>query len=234
MIINIAIVDDDNQYHDKLNEYLEKYSKENNIKFKVDHFSDGDEIVEKYNASYDIIFMDIQMRFLDGMKAAQSIREKDTKVNIIFVTITDQYAIKGYEVNALDYLLKPLNYTAFYRTMNKAIEKIDNNIKYLTLNIKGNSLRISLKDIYYLESLDHNLIFFTKKEEYMIFASMKEYEELLKDDHFFRCNRGILVNLTHVEGIEDDYVIVNGIKLAISRARKKDLKEALIKYWGVS
>lgn len=107
-MIRLALVEDDALYRSQLREYIDKYSAASGEKFTVTEFSDGDEIALGYKAVYDIILMDIEMKFMDGMMAAEEIRKIDTEVIIIFITNSPQYAIKGYAVDALDYVLKPV------------------------------------------------------------------------------------------------------------------------------
>ena len=109
-MITIAIVEDEEAYAKQLTEYIEQYQQESGKRFRVIRFTDGDEIVEKYTGEYDIILMDIQMQFMDGMTAAEEIRKFDTKVVIMFITNMTNYAIRGYEVDAMDYVLKPVTW----------------------------------------------------------------------------------------------------------------------------
>lgn len=120
-MIKIAIVEDEQLYAKQLHEYLRKYEKENGEAIEVTIYSDGDQIVEKYQSQYDIILMDIEMKFMDGMSAAEEIRKIDTEVVIIFITNMTQYAIRGYAVDALDYVLKPVSYFALSQRLNRAI-----------------------------------------------------------------------------------------------------------------
>ena len=122
-MIRLALVEDDALYRSQLREYIDKYSAASGEKFTVTEFSDGDEIALGYKAVYDIILMDIEMKFMDGMMAAEEIRKKDTEVIIIFITNSPQYAIKGYAVDALDYVLKPVSYYAFSQRLSRAIER---------------------------------------------------------------------------------------------------------------
>lgn len=114
-MIRLALVEDDELYRSQLREYIDKYSAVSGEKFTVTEFSDGDEIALGYKAVYDIILMDIEMKFMDGMMAAEEIRKVDTEVIIIFITNSPQYAIKGYAVDALDYVLKPVSYYMRFR-----------------------------------------------------------------------------------------------------------------------
>lgn len=99
-MIRIAIVEDEQNYIDKLSEYLDRYKKEYGEQLSVTVFHDGDEISSGYKAQFDIILMDIEMKFVNGMSAAEEIRKVDSEVTIIFITNTPQYAVRGYEVGA--------------------------------------------------------------------------------------------------------------------------------------
>ena len=108
-MIRIALVEDDPAYAEQLLSYLKEYEKESKERISVQTFSDGEDIVTEYRADYDIILMDVEMKFMDGMSAAEEIRKMDTEVVIIFITNMPQYAIQGYRVDALDYVLKPVS-----------------------------------------------------------------------------------------------------------------------------
>lgn len=120
-MIKIAIVEDEAMYAKQLEEFLHQYEKENGEAFDITIYSDGDQIVNKYQSQYDIILMDVEMKFMDGMSAAEEIRKVDTEVVIIFITNMAQYAIRGYAVDALDYVLKPVSYFAFSQRLSRAI-----------------------------------------------------------------------------------------------------------------
>ena len=123
-MINIAIVEDEAMYAKQLQEFLLQYQKENGEVFNITVYSDGDQIVHKYKSQFDIILMDVEMKFMDGMSAAEEIRKVDTEVVIIFITNMAQYAIQGYEVDALDYILKPISYFAFSQRIQRAVGRM--------------------------------------------------------------------------------------------------------------
>ena len=108
----------------QLEEYLHRYEEEHKEAFEITRYADGDEIVHKYKSQYDIILMDVEMKFMDGMSAAEEIRKIDTEVVIIFITNMPQYAIRGYAVDALDYVLKPVEYFAFSQRLSRAIARM--------------------------------------------------------------------------------------------------------------
>ncbi|MFS0863960.1 LytR/AlgR family response regulator transcription factor [Fredinandcohnia sp. 179-A 10B2 NHS] len=232
-MIRIAIVEDDISYKEQLIEFLHRFEKEIGEKIETETFSDGDEIVENYQAQFDIILMDVQMRFMDGMSAAEEIRKVDSEVVIIFITNMAQYAIKGYAVNALDYVLKPISYFQFSQRLHRAIDRMKKREDhYLTIRVKGGVQRFRVSEIYYVESQGHNLIFSSKSGEFVTSGTMKELETQLSSFSFFRGNKGYLINLEHVEGMNDSCAIVGGKELLISRNKKKAFMEALTHYWG--
>ncbi len=228
----IAIVEDEDLYVKELTEYLEEYQKSFGEEFEITIFRDGDKITEKYKAQYDIILMDIQMKFVDGMTAAKEIRKMDTEVVIIFITNMTQYAIRGYEVDALDYILKPVSYFAFSQKLGKAIGRIKKkSSKYVTIQVKGGVLRLDVSDIYYIESVGHNLIYHASSGHHMSAGTLKSIEEDFANMGFSRGNKCYLINLEHVEGVKDKCAIVRGEALQISRSRMGAFMQALAKYW---
>ena len=232
-MVKIAIVEDEQLYAKQLHEYLRKYEKENGEAIEVTIYSDGDQIVEKYQSQYDIILMDIEMKFMDGMSAAEEIRKIDTEVVIIFITNMTQYAIRGYAVDALDYVLKPVSYFALSQRLNRAIGRMrKRESKMIMVNMKGGIVRLNIANIYYIESQGHTLILHTILGDYETSGTMKEMESKLLGMNFCRGNKGYLINLQHVDGISDGCAIVKDEKLILSRARKKEFMEALTKYWG--
>ena len=171
----IAVVEDSAQDRAVLDSYLEKYQQEKNCHFQITHFSDGDEIALGYKGGYDLILMDIEMTFMDGMSAAEEIRRADPEVLIIFITNSPQYAIKGYAVQALDYILKPLSYYAFCQRMNHVRELLGRRQKhFLTVPCAGGVQKLDASNIYYVEICDHDLLFHTKQGKVHSTGSMRD------------------------------------------------------------
>lgn len=232
-MIRIAIVEDEEHYIKELTSFLHRYEKEQQEAFDVTIYRDGDGITAEYKAQLDIILMDIQMKFVDGMTAAEEIRKTDSEVVIIFITNMTQYAIRGYEVDALDYVLKPVEYFAFSQKLSRAIARIrkrKNN--YIKLQIKGGVLRLNMADIFYVESQGHNLIYHTKNSDYNVSGTMKDVEEELTPFGFSRGNKCYMINLEHVDGVQDKCAIVHGKALQLSRPRQSAFMQKLTKYWG--
>ena len=150
-MIKIAIVEDDKNYSQTLQNYIKKFEQEYHVMFQISIFSDGLDIVSDYSGDFDIILLDIQMKHLDGMKTAQSIRRFDEDVIFIFITSTVEFAIQGYLVDALGYLLKPVPYLPFSQLIQKAIKRIEHKQKksYLTIEVDSNFFKFSIQLVLY-------------------------------------------------------------------------------------
>jgi DNA-binding LytR/AlgR family response regulator len=230
-MVKIAIVDDNASYRQTLQEYLKRYEQENGESMSVTVFGDGDEIVEGYRNVFDIILMDVEMRFMDGMEAAREIRRMDPEVVIIFITNMAQYAIRGYEVDALDYVLKPVSYFAFSQRLDRALTRRKRRTStYITVPTKGGMRKIDASEIYFVESRDHDLTYHTASGDFHSGATMRQAEEQLETAHFFRGNNSYLINLEHIDGVEDGCALVHGEALKLSRPRKKAFLDALADY----
>lgn len=232
-MLHIAIVEDEERYAAELEEYVRRYGEETSRQIKVTHYQDGEDLVEDYSGGFDILLMDIQMQFMDGMTAAEKIREQDQEVQIIFITNRNDYAIRGYEVDALDYVLKPVSYYIFAKKLDKALAKIETKSGYtLTINTKTGIRRIKTTELYYIESDAHNLIYHTSKGDFVTRERIRDAEKLLTDKGFFRSNKCYLVNLAHVDGIQEGCCEINGQQLLISRARRNEFMAALTSHFN--
>ena len=232
-MISIAIVEDEDSSAQQMQEYLARYEAESGEVFETVRFCDGDEILENYRAQYDIILMDVQMKFVDGMTAAEEIRKLDPEVVIIFITNMAQYAIRGYAVDALDYVLKPVSYFAFSQRLKRAIGRMKKRERrFVTVIGPGGGCKLEVSRLLYVESQGHNLAYHTDGEEITVPGTMKEAEEKLVPLGFFRINKGCLVNLENVDSVRDGCAQVADRLLPVSRGRKNDFMEALTRYVG--
>lgn len=230
-MIRIALVEDDKGYREELMQFLTRYQQESNEKFHITTFTDGDEIVDGYSCDFDIILMDIVMKYMNGMDAAERIREKDSEVVIIFITNTPQYAMKGYMVDALDYVLKPITYFAFSQRIDRALSRMKKRTKkYLSITCKGGIQKLDVSQITYVEVRDHDLIYHTAEKEYLAKGTLTDVEQTLEQHHFFRCNKCYLINLEYVEGVRNNDILVAGDLVQVSRAKRKALLDALNDY----
>ena len=233
-MISLAIAEDEGMYRTQLQQYLHQYEKGRGCAFSLSVYTDGDEIVENFSCQFDIILLDIKMQFMDGMTAAEKIRQQDSQVIIMFITNMVNYAIRGYAVDALDYILKPITYFSFAQKLDRAIGRLDRREKEETLSIQqaAGIQKIEIGKIIYIENDAHILVFHTARGEIRSYLKMQDMEERLASRGFYRINKGCLVNMRYVDGIGDGCALVGQEKLVISRARKKDFMDALTKYMG--
>lgn len=233
MRYKIAIVEDNPEFSELTKTYFDKFNHEEKVDFDLDFYSDGDEITHEYEPKHQIIFLDIIMKRVNGMEAAKTIRQYDQDVIIIFITNMSNYAIEGYSVNALGYLLKPLSYFAFKQELIKCIDKV-NSKKHAHILIpqENGVLKLAVTSILYIESFKHTLTVVTKEKTYEFRGILKEMELNLQDKYFYRSNNCYLVNLKWVSGVSGEYSIIDEHKLKISRPRKKGFLEALANYIG--
>ena len=232
--MNIAIVDDEREQSDILKGYIDRYFGEHPLSesYNVAVFTDGDEIIKDYEPKYDIIFLDIEMPRVNGMKAARVIRQTDDGTALIFVTRLARYALKGYDVSALDFMVKPVDYYGFALKMKKAVKySLANRQKYIVIKNGADAVSVSEREIYYVEIFEHNIIYHTERGDFKIFGSLKTAAEELSDD-FVPCNRCYLVNMRYIEGVTDNMVTVHGEELIISRYKRKALMDAVVAFWG--
>lgn len=231
--MNIAIVEDDARQRAEFRQYILRYFEGRENQCRITEFTDGDEILEHYRADYDLIFLDIQMQRLDGMQTAERIRRLDSEVYLIFITNLANYAIRGYSVNALDFVLKPVNYLMLRQLLTRVERMLESRVRrYVTLPTEGGLTRLEVSSIHYVETGNHSVCLYTDKGEWHLRESMRNMESLLADYGFFRCNSCYLVNLAHVEQVDGSTAWVAGHDLTISRPRHKAFMTALTKYIG--
>ncbi|NMI05725.1 response regulator transcription factor [Paenibacillus sp. SZ31] len=232
MIIKIAIVEDDINQARLLESHLTNYSAEKGLSFNIVHFSQAVALLENYESNFDIIFMDIQLPYMNGMDAARSIRLLDKKVILIFITNLTQYAIQGYEVEALDYMLKPVEYFDFALKMSRAMQRLNDNPKdeILIPSDKG-MLKVSPKSIRYVETEGHHVIYHSVENSFRQYATISSIEKKMHGYDFFRCNNCYLVNLAYVQRVHGYTVTLDGgVELRISQPRKKAFVNKLMEY----
>lgn len=231
--MKIAIVEDSIQERERIAAFTKQYFDKRGVHCQLSLFADGDEILEHYSAGWDLIFLDVQMARLDGMATAERIRELDQNVFLVFVTNMAHYAIKGYAVHALDFLLKPVHYRILEQLLQQAERLLQGRRnKFITLPTEKGLSRIDVSEIYYVEVENHVLSVVTVQGVYRLRGTISSIEETLRNHDFFRCNNCYLVNLSQVSRLEPGKVVVGGHELTVSRPRQKDFMAALTCYIG--
>ncbi len=231
-MINIAIVEDNKNTLDKLKDVILSYQEEFDETFNIMTYDNGLFFLEERKMAFDIVFMDIDMPLMDGISASKKLRENDQNAIIIFITNLAQYAIKGYEVNALDFILKPVKPTQIKTVLEKAIKNLHSkNEKHrIIITLKTGTEVLYTDDIYYIETMSHRLYYHTSKGTLDTYGSLSEEEKNLSSFGFARCNSCYLVNLKHVKSVKRYKVNVGPYELDISRPKYMAFKETFLNW----
>ena len=230
---HIAIVEDELEFRQQLQEYLKQYEQENGVSFQISMFEDGADILENYENKYDIILLDIEMPKVNGMDAAEKIREQDEDVVLMFITNMAQYAIHGYSVGALDFVMKPITYYTFSMKMKRALKRAQKREqKPLVLNLADGIKTLDIKQIYYVEVQNRMLHYYTSEGEIVVRGTLQGAETILKPYPFAKCNHWYIVNLMHVKEVNKNIAKVGPYQVEISRRNKAAFLKALTEYIG--
>lgn len=236
-MLRIRIIEDEAEHAERLQALLRAYEKKaGESLFDIRHYSNPRRFLAEFACDADLIFLDIQMPEIDGMKVAQKIRQVDPRVMLIFTTALAQYAIAGYEVQAFDYILKPLTAPIFEAKLERALRVLDYRMPeaYIDISTKTETRRISVNRVLYIEVANHDILVHAADAVYQHWGSLKEYEQKLAPMHFARCNSCYLVNMKHVTCIRGDCVQVGEEQLSVSRSKRKEFLISFAKYKGGS
>ncbi|MBR3039805.1 MAG: response regulator transcription factor [Lachnospiraceae bacterium] len=230
--MRIAICDDEERFRVQEKNVIDKCI--GSIDVITDTFEDGKALLDRFEKTpYDIVFLDIEMPKMDGITLARKLRAISEKVWIVFLTGHVEYAVEGYEVNALRYLTKPVQEDKLKDVLRFVMEKSTSG-KQLVLREDGEDIILPLSDILYFEAQNQYVQIYTTSGEHLVRANIGDYEEQLKNDGFFRIHRGYLVSLSRVKKLLKGEVIVgdkeNTTTLPVSRSNIKPLKDALYAY----
>lgn len=230
---NIAIIEDDPAAVELLENHILKFGETHKLQFNIIKFCRTISFLTNYQGNYDIVFMDIELPDLNGMDAAKKLREIDKNVLLIFVTNLAQFAVEGYEVNAFDFMVKPVTYSVFALKMQRALAQLglNNSVKVL-VSVDDAMLTLQSPDIKYVEIMSHNIVYHTVHGNYHSYGTLKKVEKQLEGANFVRCNSCYLVNLRYVTSVKGFAVYIGEDCLQISHPRKQAFLRALNDYFG--
>lgn len=230
-MINIAIVEDDKTQAELLERYLEEYKKERDYSCKITHFDRALKFLSCDDQVLDVVFMDIELPDGNGMEAVKKMREYDKKTIVIFVTNLAQYAVKGYEVKAFDFIVKPVAYYNFTLKFASALDSLETQKEQeVWVKTKGGQVKLWASRITYVEVQNHYLTYHTIDGDFMVLGSIGNVAAELKHAPFSFCNRCYFVNLKYVTWVDRTQVLVDGDWLQISRAKRTEFLKDLNDY----
>lgn len=232
-MLRIAIVEQDQATGTQICDLIQNYARTRGIGVTVEPFSRAEIFLATYRPNYEIVFLGTDDPAMNGIQAARRLREMDKDVVLVFVTELASYAIQGYEVDALDVLLKPLNEYAFSVKLERAIQRVRQRAgEHIVLQAADGIHRLEIRQIYYLETQNRMLYYHTAAGVFSVRGSLQSAEQRLAGRSFAKCNQCYLVNLQHVTDVQDDVVMVAGDRLEISRRSRKKFLAAVVAYIG--
>lgn len=229
MALTVAIVDDSRADAEYVQSLAQTWAAEREISLSVELFPSAEAFLFRYAeaADFDLLLLDIEMGGMDGVSMARRIRRENARVQIVFITGYSDYISEGYEVAALHYLMKPLRAEKFAEVLDRAVERLAQEERCLDLVLPGETVRIPLREIRYID-VRQNYATVHAKGEYTLKKTLSELEESL-DDRFFRIGRGAIVNLRLVRRVTRTEVhLSDGSVIALPRGVYEPLNRAII------
>lgn len=230
----ISIVEDNKSERSALKEYVEKFIASRGETAIINAFENGEDLVENYDMNTNLILMDIDMPFMNGLETAKEIRKIDSHVCIVFITSMYSYAVQCYKVRAFGFLVKPVKYKQLCMELDDALSAVANQKKqYILLKSERESLKIDLREVIYFEGKMHKVFVHLKDRIIPYNSTLKAIEEACDHKGFFRCHAAFFVNGYYVKCFDHfDVYLTNGEKLPIARSRYHSFVRELTDYLG--
>lgn len=230
-MLHIVICDDEKYMSDKIRTMVSDFFHRKNMEIEISQFTSGEELL-KYDRSIDILFLDIQMNGIDGMETARKLRSRKFKGFLIFITVLEEMVFRSFEVQAYDYLVKPIEEKHFEKTMERLMDSMRNAGEANLLVQKGyESSIISFDDIVFCEIIDRKVYLHLVSSEVVDFYERIERLETKLDSRFFRCHRSFLINLKYLKSYKNGTAYMeNGKEIPVSRLRSKEFSGVILQY----
>ena len=234
MLLRIAIVEDDAPERAKVRSCLEELAESDRLELEIDEYPSGMAFTMGEMKGYDIVLMDVDMPKMNGIEAARQLRQVDKSAVLVFVTNMVQFAVSGYEVEALDYIIKPINRYSFLLKMRRAVSRTAGRDEgVISIRSGGVLHRVETGTIHYLEVQGHYVTFHTSSGEYTEYTTLKAVKENIRQKGFAQCSQSFLVNLRYVASVSrESLVIDDGTVIPISRKMRQAFLTAMGEYCG--
>ena len=230
-MIRIAICDDEKHMSDHIRAMASDFFRKKNREIHFRIFLSGEELLS-YDGQIDILFLDIQMKGMDGLETARKLREGQFRGFLIFITVLKEMVFQSFEVQAYDYLVKPVDEKQFGKTMERLFASMQNNNEDSLLVQKGYEGRIIREEeIVFCEVIDRKIYLNLTSGEVVDYYERIENLESKLGSYFFRCHRSYLINLKHLKGYKNGTACMdNGKEIPVSRLRSKEFSGVVLQY----
>lgn len=236
--MKLAIIEDEQAHRELLSEYLEEWGKEQAVSLCIKAFASAESFLFAWEEErdFDVLFVDIQMKKMNGMEMARQIRQQDSDIIIIFTTGITDYMEEGYEVEALHYLLKPISRVKLDQCMDRALRK-GGRERFLLVQSKEETLKLSLERMLYVEARGHGCVieFSSQTGETCrteVSESISELEKKLGSEDFVKCHRSYLCRTGSIQRIDKTEIVLdNGSRVPVSRRLYAQTNQAFIRYF---
>lgn len=228
------VVEDEPAEVDKLSELLRRYGKAHGVDFKITWHGSAMEMLSD-KGHYDLCFLDIEMPGIDGMEAAGLLRTYDEEIPIIFVTNLAKYAVKGYEVGAIGFIVKPVTYGNLQLALDRALRAVTKSSgRTLTIPTDDGVRVVPLRQLVYVEVTKHRLTYHLDGEDALeARGSLVQTEADLADAPVVRVGKSCLANMDQISIVRSsELVMSNGDVLRISRTHKRAVVDKVTDYLG--
>lgn len=230
-MLQLAVCDDEKVFRSDLRKILGTELELCGIDYHISEFTSGEELIAGLEkADCQILFLDIEMKGIDGVEAARRLRETKRQMEIVFVTSYADFVFQGYEVRALNYILKPYESEKIAAVLHTALEALDIEAeKYYVIDQRGGSIRVPLSSVKYFSSDRRTVHAVTTEQEYTFYEKLSDLETELPDT-FVRIHNRYLVHLKYLDAVRQNTAVVDGEELPVSRSCKSGLSIAFAKY----
>lgn len=233
--MDIAICEDLEVDRQALIHMIKKYCSDYNLEVKLSTYNNGNDLLSNFTyGKFKLIFLDIYINNddLTGIEIAKQIRINDQECIIVFMTTSRDHALDAFEVDAMQYLVKPVDYNKIKHIFNKIQKLFSEDMRFIEVPSNGLSMKILLKDIYCIEVYNKTCLIHTGLHTIKTYTPLSKLWELLDGSPFLRCHRSYIVNMFYIDDIlENDFLLKNGYKIPIRKEASSDIKQTYSDYF---